>query len=116
MFGLKETTMNRRKKWIASGAIALIVLAAGAGMVLGGGSGGETPLSGTALDRAAAAALESTGGGTVLESEVGDNGAAYSVDVRLGDGTKVEVNLDQNFNVISSQTDEDSVNEGGGDD
>ena len=27
-----------------------------------------------------------TGGGTVLETEAGDDGAAYGVEIRLGDG------------------------------
>ena len=39
-------------------------------------------------------ALEHTGGGTVTESEIGDDGAAYSVEVRLADGSQVEVNLE----------------------
>jgi uncharacterized membrane protein YkoI len=101
--------MNRTGKWIASGAIAAIIIAAGSGIVLGTGSNDtDTPLTGSALEQAAAAALMHTGGGTVIESEVGDDSAAYGVEIRLDDGSTVEVSLDQNFNVISSQIDEDS--------
>lgn len=67
----------------------------------------DTPLSGTDLDRAVAAALEYTGEGEVTETEVGDDGAAYGVEIRLSDGSQVEVNLDADFNVIGSEADDD---------
>jgi hypothetical protein len=110
--------MNRRSKWIASCAIAVIVIVAGSGIVLGGGGNEtDTPLTGSALEQAAAAALAHTGGGTVIESEVGDEGAAYGVEIRLDDGSTVEVSLDQTFNVIGSQVDEDgSSDQDGGSD
>ena len=62
-----------------------------------------SPSPGQALDKAIEAALEHTGGGTVTETEVGDDGAAYGVEVRLDDGSQVEVNLDENFNVVSAR-------------
>ena len=106
--------MNR-KKWIASAAIAAIVVVAGAGIVLGGSNGDtETPLTGSALEQAEAAALAHTGGGTVIESEVGDGNAAYGVEVRLDDGSVVEVQLDDAFNVIGSETDDDGAGNGDG--
>lgn len=108
--------MNRRK-WIASAAIAAIVIVAGAGIVLGGSTGdSDTPLSGSALDQATAAALAHTGGGTVMETEVGDDGAAYGVEIRLDDGSVVEVQLDDAFNVIGSEADDDSAGDGATDD
>ena len=109
--------MNRKNKWIASGAIAAVIIAAGSGIVLGtGGNDTDTPLTGSALQQAAAAALAHTGGGTVIESEVGDEGA-YGVEIRLDDGSTVEVSLDQTFNVIGSQVDEDgSSDQDGGSD
>lgn len=67
----------------------------------------DTPLSGTDLDQAVAAALEHTGEGEVTETEVGDDGAAYGVEIRLSDGSQVEVNLDADFNVIGSEADDD---------
>jgi uncharacterized membrane protein YkoI len=76
-------------------------------MVLGGGSDTDTPLTGSNLDRASAAALAHTGGGTVLETEIGDDGAAYGVEIRLDDGSVVEVSLDASFAVIDSTVDDD---------
>ena len=40
---------------------------------------------------------------------MGDDGAAYSVEVRLDDGQQVEVNLDSDFNVIGSEPDDDGA-------
>jgi len=67
----------------------------------------DSPITGTALDRGVAAALEHTGGGEVTETEMGDDGAAYGVEIRLDDGSQVEVNLDADFNVIGSEPDDD---------
>ena len=69
----------------------------------------DQPLTGSDLERATAAALEHTGGGTVTESEIGDDGAAYSVEVRLAEGSQVEVQLDASFEVIGSTADDDGA-------
>jgi hypothetical protein len=109
--------MNRKKKWIAGGAFAaVLVLTAGGIAVANGGSDTDKPLTGTALEKAAAAALAHTGGGTVVESEVGDDGAAYGVEVRLDEGSTVEVSLDADFTVIGSESDDDGANHGEGSD
>jgi len=91
--------------------LALAVIGAGAGIAVATGGDDDQPIAGTALDKATAAALEHTGGGTVTETEVGDDGAAYGVEVRLDDGNQVEVNLDENFNVIGQEADDDGPND-----
>ena len=58
--------------------------------------------------------LAATGGGTVTETEAGDDGAAYGVGVRLPDGRQVEVNLDQSFKVVGQEPDEDRPGEDAG--
>ena len=104
--------MSRRSKWIAGGTLAAIVIVAGSGLAIAtGGTDSDTPLTGTALERAAAAALAHTGGGTVIETEVGDDGAAYGVEIRLDDGTVVEVALDESFTVVGSEGDDDGAGE-----
>ncbi len=50
--------------------------------------------------------LQHTGGGTVIEAEQGDGGAAYGVEVRSADGTVVEIALDGNFRVVGQETDD----------
>lgn len=66
------------------------LLAGGAGISYATAGGDrDAPLAGSARDQAVAAALEATGGGTVSETKVGDDGASYSVEVRLDDSFKV---------------------------
>ena len=109
--------MNRTVVLILGGAAALAVTLAvavvGTGVAtaiggLAGDSNGDQPITGAALDRAVAAALAQVGPGTVTDSEVGDDGAAYSVEIRLEDGRQVEVNLDADFAVLSREADDDS--------
>jgi uncharacterized membrane protein YkoI len=109
--------MERKRKWIAGGAIALAVVGGTTGFAIAT-SDDDQPLTGSALDEATAAALAHTGGGTVIESEAGDDGAAYGVEIRLDDGSVVEVSLDQNFKVIGDASDDDGAadDEGGSDD
>ena len=99
--------MRRRTLIIATGLTGA-ALATGGGIAWATSGGDEQPLTGTALERASAAALEHTGGGTVTEAETGDDGAAYGVEVRLRDGSQVEVELDASFNVIGQSSDDDN--------
>ena len=111
--------MARKLVLIGVLVLALGGLSAGIAIAAGAGGGDEAPLTGSALENATAAALAHTGGGTVVETEVGDDGAAYGVEVRLGDGSVVEVNLDADFDVIGQTADDDGPgdeDEGAGDD
>ena len=96
-------------------AIALVVAAVSGGIAIAAGVGdADTPLTGASLQKATAAALVHTGGGTVVESEVGDDGAAYDVEVRRPDGKIVEVQLDSSYGVIGQDTDDDGPNDNDG--
>ena len=101
--------MDRRKKLIVGSIVALAVIGGGTGIAIATGLGDDEPLTGSTLEQATAAALEHTGGGTVIESEAGDGGAAYGVEIRLDDGRVVEVALDENFNVIGQESDDDGA-------
>jgi uncharacterized membrane protein YkoI len=106
--------MARTKIWIAGGAAALLVAGTGAGIAAASGHGDDgegRPITGQALDRASATALQETGGGRVTGSEVGDEEGYYEVEVTLDDGSQVDVHLDRSFKVIDSGADG-----GGGDD
>ncbi len=87
--------------------VVLVVGAISAGFAIAAGGDDDRPLTGSSLEKATAAALEHTGGGTVVETEVGDDGAAYGVEVRLDDGRVVEVNLDESFDVVGQENDDD---------
>jgi hypothetical protein len=92
-------------------AAVLVVGAVSGGIAIAAGGGDDQPLRGATLERASAAALAATGGGTVTESEVADDGAAYEVEIRLPDGSQVEVRLDERFAVIGRESDDDGVGE-----
>lgn len=103
---------GKRKVWAIIGALVLVIaIAGGAGAVVATGGDDDEPITGPAYDKAVEAALAQTGGGTVTETEMGDDGAAYSVEVRLEDGSQVEVNLDEDFNVIGDEPDDDGAND-----
>ena len=114
-----QMVFRKRIYWVVA-LVAVLAVALGAVTLTAVAQGGDDdqPITGPALEQATAAALAHTGGGTVTETEVGDDGAAYSVEVRLDDGRQVEVNLDENFNVIGQADDDDGPNDqdGGEDD
>jgi uncharacterized membrane protein YkoI len=91
--------------------ITVGALAAG-GAAIAGAAGGdddatERAISGSALEKAKAAALADTPG-KVTETEVGDEESYYEVEVTRADGSQVDVQLDRDFNVVSSATDEEN--------
>jgi hypothetical protein len=98
--------MDRKTRWIGGGALAVALIGGGTGVAIATG-GDDRPLTGSALDKATAAALQHTGGGTVIETEAGDDGAAYGVEIRLEDGRVVEIGLDASFQVIGQESDDD---------
>jgi hypothetical protein len=65
----------------------------------------ETPITGDALQRASAAALEYTGGGRVTGTEVGDEESYYEVEVTMAGGSQIDVQLDRNFAVVGEAVD-----------
>jgi len=103
-----------RKKLLGVLGAGLLVATIGAGGVALA-QGGPTPVPGTddeerangitgdALAKASEAALAHTGGGTVTETEQGDEESFYEVEVTLADGSQVDVQLDQNFNVVGDE-------------
>lgn len=99
--------MKTRTKLITISAAAAAALAiAGTGIAIaGGGDDSEPPITGPALERASAAALDVTGGGVVTDTEVGDEDSYYEVEVTLADGTQVDVQLNEDFDVVGASPD-----------
>ncbi|HEY5640037.1 MAG TPA: PepSY domain-containing protein [Dehalococcoidia bacterium] len=99
--------------YLTAGLVALIAIAAVAVTLssqftsaLGGDS--DEPITGPALQQASDAALEHTGGGVVSETEVGDEDSYYEVEVTLDDGSQVDVQLDEDFNVVGEEAEDES--------
>ena len=93
--------------------IIITTITAGAliagGAAIAGAAGGdddatERAISGSALEKAKAAALADTPG-RVTGTEVGDEESYYEVEVTRADGSQVDVQLDRDFHVVSSATD-----------
>lgn len=131
--------MQKKTIWITSGAIAAALVLGGVSVAVanssdehdrsdsaltGGQSSGTATdgtqrftdddhrddLSGADLERASAAALLEAGGGTVTDAErSGSSNYAYEVDVRLDDGTGVDVHLDGNFAAVKGAANDGST-------
>ena len=101
--------MQRRFIWIAGGALiaAAVAVGLGAGTAQAGPGETDVPITGDALARASAAALASTGGGTVSDTEVGDEEGYYEVEVTRADGSQLDVHLSADFSVLGSVADHD---------
>ena len=110
--------MKRNTKIITVvGGMLAAGVAVGTGVAIAGGAGddNETPITGPALDEASQAALAFTGGGRVTETEVGDEESFFEVEVTLDDGSQVDVQLDESFNVVGSKTERGGDDENDGD-
>ena len=97
---------------VLAGAVMLggtIAAAAAAAAAAAEESDGErevdTPISGSALERASAVALAHTGGESVSGTEVGDEESLYEVEVTLMNGDEVDVQLDEAFRVVGTEED-----------
>jgi uncharacterized membrane protein YkoI len=93
-------------------ATAVLAVVGTGGVAVAGGTGAvddddgpDRAITGSALDRASEAALREAGGGRVTETEAGDDESYYEVEVTKADGTEVDVQLDREFAVVSSETD-----------
>jgi len=102
--------MRKTRIALAAG-VAIVALGAGAAAVAAtGGDDTDTPITGTELEQASAAALAHTGQGRVTGTEVGDEDSYYEVEVTLNDGSQVDVQLDKSFQVVTTTADvEDNV-------
>lgn len=105
--------MKRSTKILIGAAAAIGVAAGGTGIAVAtvGGDDDEPPITGPALEQASAAALAFTGEGRVTDTEVGDEESFYEVEVTLDDGSEVDVQLDEQFNVVSAHPDSPDAND-----
>lgn len=66
----------------------------------------DVAITGIALEKASSVALAYVGQGRVTETEIEDEESYYEVEVTLPNGQEVDVQLDENFNVVGSETDD----------
>ena len=97
--------VNRTKVLVVGALVAIGAIAGTGAAIASGGDDGELPITGEALEKATAAALEHTGGGTVTETEIEDEESYYEVEVTMDDGRQIDVQLDEEFNVVGDEVD-----------
>jgi uncharacterized membrane protein YkoI len=99
--------MHRISKAVGIAVASVAAVGSGTGIALastGDDSGGDTPITGEAFERASAAALEHTGGGTVVDSEIdNDQENYYEIEIELADGSITEVELSKDFSVLGTE-------------
>jgi uncharacterized membrane protein YkoI len=101
--------MNRMTKVVTGAAIVAVAAGGGVTYTLAQGSDDdddnevERAITGADLDTASKAALAHTGGGKVTGSEVEDEESYYEIEVTLDDGSQVDVQLDEQFNVVGDE-------------
>lgn len=110
--------MQRRTKTIIAAAALSTAVVAGAGITAANHEGNgvddaEAPIAGPELDQASAVALAHTGGGRVTGTEIGDEDSFYEVEVTRDDGSQVDVQLDEQFNVVFDKADDDAIEPAG---
>jgi uncharacterized membrane protein YkoI len=100
-------SMNKRMLKIGAAIVVVGALAGGgiAWSTAADDDATDKPITGSALAKAKAAALAHTGGGSVTGTEVGDEESYYEVEVTLDDGSQVDVQLDEGFDVVGSEGD-----------
>jgi uncharacterized membrane protein YkoI len=115
--------MNAKLKRGILAAAAVAVLGLGGAAIAGATGGGDDdgagkgddgsgkPITGAALQRASAVALDHTGGGRVSDTEFQDEEGYYEVEVTRDDGSQVDVHLDSHFNVLNDSADSGEGNE-----
>jgi hypothetical protein len=96
--------MNKRILKISVGLLVAGALALGGAAIAkatGAFDDGDAGIGGPAAERAKAAALAITGGGSANAVERdSENGATYEVEVTRKDGTTVDVRLDESFELV----------------
>jgi uncharacterized membrane protein YkoI len=113
--GHNRSMNTKLKRGILAAAAAAVLGLGGAAIAgaTGGGDGGGgkgddgagKPITGAALNRASAVALDYTGGGRVSDTEFQDEEGYYEVEVTRDDGSNVDVHLDSHFNVLNKSAD-----------
>lgn len=104
-----------KRTHIIAGVTALVLAAGGVGIAqaVGGDDDGDEQATGPQADRAKAAALRITDGGTANSVERdSENGATWEVEVTKRDGKTVDVRLDERYALVVVEG--DSEKEDGG--
>ena len=101
-----------RKKLAAGAAAAAVLTLGGAGIAYA--TDDDKQATGPKGEEAKSAALESTNGGRVTGTEVGDEEGYYEIEVTRDDGSQVDVHLDRDLKVLATSADHDDPDDDDG--
>ena len=97
------------RRIVIGASVAAVAVAVAAGVAAAAGASGEDGVTGPDADKAIAAALAETGGGTANSVERdNEDGATWEVEVTRPDGVTVDVRLDADFAVVVVEGDSDA--------
>jgi hypothetical protein len=111
--------MQIKNRYLVTGGAILAIAAGGVGVAAAtggiGGDDGDAAVTGPSADKATQAALAITHGGTANAVERdSENGATWEVEVTKTDGNTVDVRLDQNYDLVVVEGDQEDGAEGSG--
>jgi uncharacterized membrane protein YkoI len=95
----------RKRVAVAAGTVGVVASVVAGGIAVASNDG-EGSITGPQADRATAAALKATDGGTANSVEQdSENGATWEVEVTRTDGKTVDVRLDEHYRVVVIEQD-----------
>ena len=102
--------MKKQTKLLIASITIVGLTAAGTGVALSTNDddGTDQPITGLAYQQASNAALAHLGEGTVTGTEIDDEESKYEVEVTKDDGSQVDIQLDEAFNVVSTEADDEN--------
>src|SRR5687768_5866039 len=102
---MRLSAVRRRIAAVVAGTTVVTAGAVGAAAAMANDDDStERSIPGADREQAEEAALTETGGGEVTGTEIGDEESLYEVEVTLDDGTQVDVQLDEDFTVVGTET------------
>ena len=105
----------RKRNLAIIGIAGLLGVGGFTGVALASGGGGDdsSPITGDALKRASAVALQEAGGGHVTETEQGDEESYYQVEVTLDDGRRLLDGPGRNRRAVGARRERGRMRGGG---
>ena len=106
--------MQFNRKVVATAATVTAIAAGGVGVAYAvGGSDSDEPVTGPDAEKAKTAALDAVGGGKVteIEHQDGDGAGTFEVEVQRADGSQLEVHIDDRYQPVGQEADDDSGSE-----
>lgn len=105
--------MGRKTLWITGMATAAAAMGGASAGVASSTPGDDQPITGSVLQQASDSAIAHTGPGAVTNAETdNDANTSYEVGVRLDNGNNIEVELNNSFQVVTTERDDDGAGSG----